>query len=160
MLLQWSFLSMSGHALVRSWCFGEKPATSFLPSHAPQEVFSDWLADEKPSTHQEVNLAPALSANYVAVTKSVCVRTSKSLSDRHEVTEGGIWTGYKMHYLFSPIAHNMQENSRPYFVKCPCTAVCPSSLQSHCYVVLLVPLDLRRQCAVNRRVIVWSHFKK
>lgn len=70
---------MSGHALVRSGCPGEKPATSFPPSHAPQEVFSDWLADKKPSAHQKVNLATALSANHVAVRQFVGVRIKDSV---------------------------------------------------------------------------------
>lgn len=45
------------------------------------------------------------------------------------------------------------------FLKCLCIALCQGSLQSHCYVVMLVPLDLRKQCTVNRCVIVWSYFK-
>lgn len=52
----------------------------------------------------------------------------------------------------------MQEHSRPHFLKCPCVALHQGSLQNRRYIFVLVPLDLRKQCTVNRCVIMWSHF--
>lgn len=136
--LQWEFPPVSGHASVRSWCIREKPATSFLPSHTSQEVFSDWLEGKKPSSHPQINVVRLLSASHAAVRKFVGIRIKKRLW--HMSSQAWGYTGIHMDCLQNPQQwgdSHMQEHSRPHFLKCPCIALGQSSLQNLCCVFVL-----------------------
>lgn len=136
---------------------GSRKASHILPSHTPQ-VFSDWLEGKKPISHQKINVVTAQSTSHVAVRLFVSVRTKKRLW--HMASEAWDYTGIHRDWLQNAWEWDphMQEHSRPHFLKCPCVALHQGSLQNRRYIFVLVPLDLRKQCTVNRCVIMWSHF--